>query len=321
VRLLTWSETMPQQHEPYRHWRRLSLGLAASGWCFCAYMLLRMAAIGSIRLPFALPFGRVSLGTGCDDFLASPEAFARGIPLPALGLVYLALALFLLALDRRKTTRLAFLLLIVLSCMGVPVAVVRPDLGSNALFARYAAAPSFAIPLEPSDAALGSVRGSARLVVFTSLQCDWCRNLAPVIRRLHQRFGDRLTIAFKHFPLGKECNPALDSEMQPRACAAAWAAEAANLQGKFWPYHDRLFAGPLGHPEEALRAAASAVRLDLDRWNRDRASPVVHRKVMADVQLGLQLGVEGTPAVFLNGRKVDDPDIVVLTTLIRREIR
>jgi protein-disulfide isomerase len=281
-------------------------------------MLLRMAAIGSMRLSFAPPLGTASLGPRLDDFLASPEAFIRGFPLPGIGLVFLALGLFLLALDRVKATRLAFLLLIVLSGAGLAFAVVRPDSGSNALFAGYAATPVLAIPVEASDASLGSLRAPARLVVFSSFQCDWCRGFAPIIRRLRGRFGDRVAIVFKNFPLGKDCNPALQFEMQPRACAAAWAAAAANLQGGFWRYHDRLFAGSLVHSEEELQAAAAAAGLDLEQWEQKRQSPEVRLKVQDDVRLGLQLGIIGTPTVFLNGRIIADPSVVVLTTLIRQ---
>ena len=309
---------MPLQKEPSRCWRRLSLGLAASGWVLCAYALLRMRSIGSLR-GFDPPIRTMSLGPGWDDFLASPEAFAGGFPLPGIGLVSLALVLFLLALDRVKATRLAFLLLIVLSGVGLVFAAVRPDAGSNVLFARYAATPSFAIPIEPSDASLGPPRAPGRLVVFNSFGCEGCRELTPIVRRLRDRFGDHVGVVFKNFPLGKECNPALASEVQPRSCAAAWAAEAANRQGGFWRYHDRLFAGSLAHSEEALRAAAVAAGLDLEQWEQDRQSPAVRLKVLGDVQLGLQLGVAGTPTVFLNGRKVENPSVVVLTTLIRQE--
>jgi protein-disulfide isomerase len=301
--------------------RQVMLALAGAGWLACAYLLLRMAAIGSVRLSFGDRVAVVSPGTALDDFLASPGAFVGSYPLPVVGLVYFALVLLLLVVNRRGSQALAVVLLILLCGAGLAAAVLRPELGSDGIVASYAAAPRVDLPLESSDAVLGSGRDGSRVVVFSSFPCGWCQQFTHVATRLRERFGDRVTIVFKHFPLGRDCNRALDREVQPMACAAAWAAEAANRQGAFWRYHDCLFAAASVQDEQTLRRAAAAAGLDLARWEADRRSADVRRKVVEDVELGLRLAVEGTPTVFLDGRRVGNPNIVVLTTLVRYQLK
>jgi protein-disulfide isomerase len=160
-----------------------------------------------------------------------------------------------------------------------------------------------------------------RLVVFSSFQCPWCQVFAPSVHYLNERFGDSLTVVFKNYPLGKACNPAMRVDMQPRACAAAWAAEAANLQKAFWRYHDGLFSESLQDSEEMLKATARGAGLDLERWEQDRQSAAVQSKISRDAELGARLGVQGTPTVFLNGRRIKNPTLAVLEVLIKAEMR
>ncbi len=143
---------------------------------------------------------------------------------------------------------------------------------------------------------------------------------AQIVPHLKQHFGDDLTLIFKNYPLGKDCNPLLKVDMQPRACAAAWAAEAANRQKAFWPYHDFLFKYSLEASDAMLRADARAAGLDLQLWDRDRRSESVRSKTRSDIELGNNLRIEGTPTVFLNGRRVVDFGLPTLEILIRHEI-
>lgn len=203
----------------------------------------------------------------------------------------------------------------------VHAAIVRPGIDAAKVLEQYRSSPQFEIPVQAGDPTLGPRDAPAQLVVFSSFQCPWCRLFAPSVKQLRERFGDGLAIVFKNFPLGKVCNSSLTAEMQPRACAAAWAAEAANLQERFWRYHDGLFADNQSDSDEMLLATARGTGLDLKRWEDDRQSKVVKLKVLADVQLGMHLGVDGTPTVFLNGRKIKNPTVNVLETLIKDVVR
>jgi protein-disulfide isomerase len=105
--------------------------------------------------------------------------------------------------------------------------------------------------------------------------------------------------------------------MQPGACEIAWAAEAANRQRSFWPFHDALFAADARDPASGIADAARSVRLDAARFASDRRSDSTLARVATDIALGDRLQIPGTPAVFVDGRLVPSTDHRVLETLIR----
>ena len=98
--------------------------------------------------------------------------------------------------------------------------------------------------------------------------------------------------SLKHFPL---------KEIHQQAEPAALAAWAAFQQGKFWEYHDALFEqqGKLG--EEFYLELANTLKLDVDRFNRDRKSEEAKAAIKKDFELGKSLGVRGTPSFVVNG--------------------
>lgn len=158
------------------------------------------------------------------------------------------------------------------------------------------------------------------MVVFSDFQCRWCQSFADEIYHLIDSFPDHLAVIFKHYPLGTECNDAAGRDTHPRACAAARAAEAARLQGRFWPFHDGLFATELEATEDALRQVAQEVGLDLERFEQDRRAQTTMAKVKSDIELGSQLTVDGTPTVFINGRRAKRISSEALEILINKEI-
>jgi protein-disulfide isomerase len=97
---------------------------------------------------------------------------------------------------------------------------------------------------------------------------------------------------FRHFPVRSS---------HPRAWAAACAAEAAALQGRFWEMHDALFADQGRLEDPHLWARARALELDLERFERDRRSEAVLARVRRDFQGGVRAGVVTTPTVFIDG--------------------
>lgn len=193
--------------------------------------------------------------------------------------------------------------------------------GFEEIAAVYASTPKREVPVSENDPRLGPEDAPATLVVFASFQCPGCRtfalNIAP---RLISRFEDGLTVIFKNFPLGKDCNPELQVDMQPWACEAAWTAEAARKQGKFWPFHDAIFAIGLNGGEETIMQIARNIGLDMKRFETDRRDQSTLAKVKADVELGRRLSIDGTPTVFLNGRQMRVVSIPELSFLIGREI-
>jgi protein-disulfide isomerase len=180
---------------------------------------------------------------------------------------------------------------------------------------EYTTTPAQEIPVGADDARLGPADAPVRLVVFSDFQCPGCREFALSLRRLADTFRDRLAIYFKHYPLSTDCHPGLPVDLHPGSCQAAGAAEAARRQGKFWEFHDYLFeAGDAGEPQ--LQEAARVVGLDLERFTADRSSDEVRRKAAADLELGSRLGVDGTPSVFVNGRRVRDLRLAAMGLVI-----
>jgi protein-disulfide isomerase len=126
------------------------------------------------------------------------------------------------------------------------------------------------------------------VIVYGDYECPFC---AAVEARLR---GLELRVAFRHFPVRSS---------HPRAHAAACAAEAAALQGAFWPFHDSLF-GDQGRLEDPhLWERARSLGLDVERFDADRRSAAVEGRVRDDFRGGIRAGVATTPTLFVDGER------------------
>lgn len=149
------------------------------------------------------------------------------------------------------------------------------------------------------------VRGPSRapLVIFyADFSCPHC-----AVAEARLRAAASLRVAFRHFALRSR---------HPRALALAHAAEAAGLQGRFWEMHDALYAdqGRLDDPH--LWERARRLGLDLERFDADRRSEAVARRVAGDVRDGLRAGVAVTPTLFAAGEAhAGAPDAALLARL------
>lgn len=175
------------------------------------------------------------------------------------------------------------------------------------------------IPVSQADPKLGPADAPVRMVVFNDFQCPGCKRLAQTILALERTFGDTLQIVFKHFPLDSVCNPLVKRELHPKACQAALAAEAAREQGKFWEFHEALFISRFTD-KMTSKSIVEHLSLDFDRFEKHRRTDAASAKVQADIDLGIRLGVDGTPSLFINGRRVYDTRLQALQFLIARQI-
>jgi protein-disulfide isomerase len=126
-----------------------------------------------------------------------------------------------------------------------------------------------------------------------------------------EQYPREVKIVFKNFPLN----------MHELATPAALAAMAANKQGKFWPYHDMLFANSSDLSERKLREIAAELKLNKAQFEADRKDPAVAAMVNQDIQDALKAEVPGVPCVFINGRLLKDRSVQGLRELINKELQ
>jgi len=183
----------------------------------------------------------------------------------------------------------------------------HPDLLAG-LFRKQQPKP---IALRPDDPTRGDLQDPvATVVVFGDMECLQCRRFEVFLsRQVEPLFQNRLRIVFKHFPICTECNPGVQYNLSPDACEAAYALEAARLQGgneAFWKMHKELLARQTELGQIDYAAVADELGLDGARLVADMRSDSVRRRVVEDIALAQQLDVKGTPAVFLEGRRVGE---------------
>lgn len=159
----------------------------------------------------------------------------------------------------------------------------------------------------------GKVLGStsARVVVqeYSDFQCPYCLEFHKTTEgQLLQQYINtgQVRLEYHHFVIIDARTGGHESER------AAEASECANAQGKFWPYHDTLFAHQAGEGSGAFSDArltgfAQTLGLDMTAFNSCFSSGQTAAAVRADMTTGLALGVQGTPTVFVNGVEVPDP--------------
>jgi protein-disulfide isomerase len=131
------------------------------------------------------------------------------------------------------------------------------------------------------------------ILEYGDYECPYSRQAFREIERVEKQLRDGVRFAFRHFPL---------TRIHPHASAAAAAAEAAALQGRFWEMHALLFHNQAALEDEDLRRYALLLELDVARFERDRTGDGVRRRVARDVRSAVATGeVEGTPTLFIDG--------------------
>jgi protein-disulfide isomerase len=164
-------------------------------------------------------------------------------------------------------------------------------------------------PISAADHARG-VTGGHQLVVYGDFECPYTAAAMRDIGRLLEE-GAAFEVVFRHFPL---------RGIHPHAQVAAEAAEAAARQDRFWEMHDLLFRNQLRLEADDLRRFAERLGLDLARFDSDVASPAVRDRIERDVQSGIESGVDGTPTLFVDGRRYEGPrDAAILRDVLQAD--
>jgi len=145
----------------------------------------------------------------------------------------------------------------------------------------------------------GSAEAKVTIVEWSDFQCPFCGRVVDTLHQIERNYGSDVRFVFKHNPL----------PMHPDAPYAAKAAIAAQKQDKFWQMHDKLFEANNSHQPDALKqekvdAMAREIGLDMERYQRDVASPETAQIIRDDQAQAAKLGANGTPHFFIDGARV-----------------
>ena len=145
---------------------------------------------------------------------------------------------------------------------------------------------------EPSK---GSENAAVTIVKFEDFHCSFCKQVQPTFNKLLSQYNGKVRLVHKDLPL---------ESLHPQARQAAEAARCAHEQGKFWEYHDKLYANSPKAGTDELKSYAKEVGLNVDLFDRCLASGKYKAVVQQDLKEGAQLGLTGTPTFFINGREI-----------------
>ncbi len=143
--------------------------------------------------------------------------------------------------------------------------------------------------------------GSVTLVEFSDFQCPACQAVQEPLKQILKKYEGKVEFVYRHFPL---------VSIHKNAMVAAQASEAADLQGKFWEFHDKLFENQaewsgLSDPRDKFGEYLSQMGGDIEKFKSDLESQVVKDRVAVDILATTRYRLSGTPTFYVNGIKVE----------------
>jgi protein-disulfide isomerase len=152
--------------------------------------------------------------------------------------------------------------------------------------------PRFRVDVAAEDSPRkGSAEAPIQIVEFSDFQCPYCTDAAETVRKVQEKYGDQVSVVYRHFPL----------PMHRQAGRAAEASQCANDQEKFWAYHDKLFADQKAWTDADLSGYAKDLELDVAAFDKCLADNKHKQTVEDDMADGQQAGMGGTPGFYVNG--------------------
>jgi protein-disulfide isomerase len=139
----------------------------------------------------------------------------------------------------------------------------------------------------------GPANAPITIVEFSDFECPYCNGLYPTLKRIEQTYKDNIRIVYRQFPL---------NAIHPNAQKAAEASLCANEQNKFWALHDAMFADQKNLTVDALKAKAASLSMNTTAFAACLDSGKYASTIRDSIAEGSGLGVDGTPAMFINGR-------------------
>jgi protein-disulfide isomerase len=168
----------------------------------------------------------------------------------------------------------------------------------------------YAIPLDGAPIR-GKQDAPVTIVEFSDFQCPFCARTQPMLEQALEKYGERVRIVYKHFPLS----------FHPAAMPAAVASAAAQEQGKFWELHDVFFQQGQSLSTDRFDDYAKQAGLDVERFRKDLTEKHAEyeRRVQQDYRHGLEADVRGTPSLYVNGKKLRERSLEGMSAQIEAE--
>lgn len=158
-------------------------------------------------------------------------------------------------------------------------------------------------PVSSSDWIKGNAYAKVLITEYADFQCPACEQYYWMLKKLEENPEIKIGVVFRHFPL---------SQIHDNAFLAAQAAEAAGRQGKFWGMYDLLFLHQRDWSEDKnakniFTDYARQLQLNEEQFLQDIEAPEIQEKISNSYKEGVSVGINGTPAFFINGKKIDPP--------------
>lgn len=167
-------------------------------------------------------------------------------------------------------------------------------------------------PLDSTDWTKGSTKPLATLTEYGDFQCPACGQYYPMVEQVFAKYKDKISFTFRHFPLPQHQN----------AIPAAYASEAAGMQGKFWEMYDMLYKNQndwaeVKTPQTFFESYAQKLGLDMTKYKADVVSDAVKARVDRSANSAKMSSLDHTPTFFINGKMSDNPtSLAEFTALI-----
>jgi len=169
---------------------------------------------------------------------------------------------------------------------------------------------------EIQDHVFGSLEQKVVLIEYGDFQCPGCRSMYVPVKEVTEKYKDKLTFIFRNMPL---------TNIHPNALAAATAAEAAGLQGKYYEMHSQLYeaqdswsGAPIDKRQSIFEGYASQIGLNVDQFKKDLLEIKISDKIARDKTTGVDtFKVDSTPTFVLNGTVIKGSDAVTADKLVK----
>jgi protein-disulfide isomerase len=200
----------------------------------------------------------------------------------------------------------------ILGCMFVCIVLLKSfdvtpkdaAASEDELVSSILSGPALAVGAGTEYPSMGQAGAPITIVEFSDFQCPYCKMAAVILKSVMDRYPHDVRLVFRNFPLSIECNPS-GHNMHPYSCEAARVALCAQAQGKFKEAYEAIFENQEKLAPGAAIKFVTDAGVDPGALSNCLAKSDVGLAIQKDVQEGLQLSVQSTPTLFINGHKID----------------